>query len=324
MYRRHSRIYHKGPHKRAPFGEALRDGANGHLQLAVHSSFFGEVSVLGLGRLIAVCLAAMLISTLWPQPASAAEPSLLQQTHPWGRFAKGSWRRVIIVTETFDEQGKLANSSTTDSKTTLEEVTPERVTLRVEVTMEVAGQRIPSQPQVVKQGYAGESIGQTVSLKPLGGETIVVEGREIPCQSEEIEIAGAAGKEVTQISFANLPTPLVLRRKSTTTDPASGKTSQESTSEVWAIDKPVHVLDDIQNGYAVRVVQKNEHGVTTTWSDNVPSVPGEVVSQSSRKLDSQGRIVRRSTTELVGYGAEGESSSREPVRRPSRRTKRAR
>ena len=109
---------------------------------------------------------------------------------------------MIVISETFDEQGKLTNSVTTDNKTTLEEVTPERVTLRVEVTMEVAGQQIPSQPQTVKQGYAGESVGQTVSTKPLGGETVVVEGREVPCQSEELEFVGNGGKEVTQISFA--------------------------------------------------------------------------------------------------------------------------
>ena len=261
---------------------------------------------------------------LCPPPARSAEPSLLQQCHPWGRFAKGSWRRVVIVTETFDEQGKLTNASTTDSKTTLEEVTPERVTLRMEVTMEVAGQKIPSQPQVVKQGYAGESIGQTVSVKQLGGETVVVEGREIPCQSEEIEVASGAGKDVTQISFANHPTPVVLKRKTTTIDAASGRTTQEATSEVTALDKPVLVLDGIQTGYAVRTVQKNEHGVTTTWAEHVPEVPGEVVSQSSRKLDPKGRIVRRSTLELVGYGLEDESASREPLRRPSRRTKRTR
>ena len=72
-------------------------------------------------------------------------------------------------------------------------------------------------------------------------------------------------------------------------------------------------LDRLATGFAVRSVQQNEHGVTTTWSDDVPEVPGEIVSQCQRKVDPQGRIVRRSTLELVGYGVEGEETTREPI-----------
>jgi hypothetical protein len=53
-------------------------------------------------------------------------------------------------------------------------------------------------------------------------------------------------------------------------------------------------------------------------------VPGEVVSESSKKVDTQGRLVRRSTLELVAYGAEGDESSRDLGARRNRRYKRAR
>ena len=254
----------------------------------------------------------------------AEEPGILQQAHAWGRFGKGSWRRVRIVTESFDEQGNLTNSSTTDNKTSLEEVTPERVTLKVEVTVEIAGQRFLSPQQIIKQGYAGENIGQTVSIKPLLPELLTIAGREIRCETQEIEIVGGNNKEVSQISYSPQLTPPILKRKSTMSDPISGKTTQEAMTEVYVLDKQLQVLGEERTGFSVRQVQKNDRGSTTTVSDNVYDIPGEVVSHSSKKLDSQGRLVRRSTLELVAYGAVEDDSHRETGRMRTRRHKRTR
>ena len=40
-----------------------------------------------------------------------------------------------------------------------------------------------------------------------------------------------------------------------------------------------------------------------------PSVPGEVVDQSTKKVDPQGQTVRRTTLELVAYGVTNEDLS---------------
>lgn len=258
-----------------------------------------------------------------PAPC-ADETAILQQAHAWGRFGKGSWRRVRIVTESFDEDGNLTNSSTTDNKTSLEEVTQERVTLKVEVTVEIGGQRLLSPQQIIKQGYAGENVGQTVSIKPLQPELVTIAGREIRCETQEIEILGGTNKEVSQICYSPQLTPQILKRKSTLSDAASGKTTQEAMTEVYVLDKRLRVLGEEKTGFSVRQVQKNDRGSTTTVSDHVYEIPGEVVSHSSKKLDSQGRLVRRSTLELVAYGVEEDATQREPARGRTRRHKRGR
>jgi hypothetical protein len=274
---------------------------------------------------IAVLIAAFTPTFTTTARASDAEQvKMLQQAHAWGRFAKGSWRQVQIVTETFDEEGRLTNSSTTDNKTTIDEVTPDRVTLKIEVTVEVAGQRIASQPQIVKQGYAGDNVGQTVSFKPLSPETLVIDGREMRCETEQIEIIGGVSKETSLISFAPRSIPKILRRKSTIMDPATAKTTQETVGEVYSLGRYFRVLDEIKPGYSARVVQKNDHGTMTTWSDHVPDIPGEVIVECSKKLDNEGRLVRRSTLELVAYGVDGEEAHRDPTPRRVRRMKRAR
>ncbi len=254
----------------------------------------------------------------------ADDLGVLKQAHAWGRFGKGSWRQVRIVTENFDPDGKLIDSSTTDNTTTVEEITPEKVTLKVEVTVEVAGQRFPSQPQIIRQGYAGESVGQTVSIKPLKAETVTVSGREIACETEQIEILGGSNKEVSLIHYSSRSTPRILRRRSTTFDVAKGKPTQESLSEVVKLNESYPVLGQPKRAYRVQLVQKNDRGTTTTRSVHVPDVPGEVVHQTSEKLDSEGRMERRSKLELVAYGVELDDSFRDVGGRRARRSKRAR
>ena len=227
------------------------------------------------------------------------------------------------MTENFDNDGKLANTSVSLNKTTVDEITPDRVTLKIESTLEVAGQRIASPAQQIKQGYAGEQVGQSVSVTKAQGVPVVVDGLEIPCETRQVEILGGATKEVNLISFTSQSKPKVLRRRSTTSDVASSNVTQEATSDVVALDLPLRVLDETKTAYLVRQVHRSDRSTTTTWSFQVDDVPGEVVSHSSKKLDAQGKVVRRSTLELVGYGDETADSYSDGVRARARRHKRA-
>lgn len=275
------------------------------------------------GRLVV----GLLLAVSWAGSAAhsfgAETLGILQQAHVWGRFGKGSWRQVRIVTEIFDPDGNSTNSSTTDNTTTLEEITPERVALKVEVTVEVAGQKFPSQPQIVRQGYAGEGVGQTVSIKPLPGTTMQIGDRQIACEAEQIEILGGQTKEVSLISYSPRLTPCILRRKIIVSDAASGKTTHEALSEVIKLDERYPLFGQFKSAYRVQLVQKNDRGTTTTLSVHVPEIPGEIVQQSSEKVDSQGRLERRSKMELVGYGINTDDS-RDSGGRRKRRAKRGR
>ncbi len=276
--------------------------------------------------IIVICLFVCAAQSL-PAPAPAADTTtddVLQRAHAWARFGTGSWRQVRILTETFDEQGNVTSSSVTDNLTTLEKVDPEGVTLRMEVTVEVAGQKFPSPPQIIQQGFAGESLGQTVSIKPLDDETLTVDGREIPCRAQQIEILGGGNKETIQISYVPDETPTILRRKSTTSDTTSGATTQESVAEVFALDKRLRLLGEAieRRGYRMRQVLKTGRGTTTTWSDHVAGVPGEVVAHSSQKFDEQGRMVRRTTMELVDFRAEEAEGDLGDLSRRTRRQQR--
>ena len=99
---------------------------------------------------------------------------------------------------------------------------------------------------------------------------------------------------------------------------------QESVSEVVKLNESHTVLGEPKTAYRVRLVQKSDRGTTTTLSVHVPDVPGEVVRQTSEKMDASGKLERRSKLELVGYGVESDDSFREtggtpqPPRRQAR------
>jgi len=274
-----------------------------------------------------VCLFAAAV------PAGADElDELLEQAHPWARFGKGAWRHVRIVTENYDAEGKPTDGSLTDNKTTVVEVTPDRVTLQVEVTVEVAGQKFPSQPQMIEQGYAGETLGKIAPLKTLEPQTLTIDGREVRCEARQLEISGGVTSEQTLLVFAAGHKPTILRRQSTLREAGNGKELQEISSQVMSLHMIRHLVqqEKPQDVYLVRTNQKNDRGTTVTWSWHAPEVPGEVVDECSHKADADGRVVRRTTLELVGYGlgepveVETDESSDSSPRRTRRSQRRAR
>lgn len=272
-----------------------------------------------------------LIATAGPAGANELD-ELLEQAHPWARFGKGAWRHVRIVTENYDAEGKPTDGSLTDNKTTVTDVTPERVTLQVEVTVEVGGQKFPSQPQTIVQGYAGETLGKTTPPKALEPQTLTIDGREVRCEARQLEISGGVTTEQTLVVFAAGHEPPILRRQSTLREAGDGKELQEIASQVMSLHMIRHLVqqDEPQDVYLVRTNQKNDRGTTITWSWHAPEVPGEVVDECSHKTDAEGRVVRRTTLELVGYGlgepveVETDESSDSSQRRTRRTQRRAR
>ena len=150
-------------------------------------------------------MAALLLFGMASRGVCADDDSLLQKAHAWGRFHPGAWRYVHMITENFDGDGRLVNSSLTENITTLDAVTAEHATLRVEVTVEIAGQRFPSQPQVIKQGYAGENVGQRVSIKALEVAEDLrrrIEASPAPCPvTVSIGVAGSVSTDRDGAAF---------------------------------------------------------------------------------------------------------------------------
>jgi hypothetical protein len=245
--------------------------------------------------MLAIALAAVCASGM------AEETGITAKLHPWGRFDPGAWKLVRVVTETLDEHGQVVSTTAAETETTLVDIDNDGVTLEIQTCMEVAGKRFQAEPQTVRQGFHGELSGPNLTLQnPIGGE-VTIEDRRHPCKVQPLEIVGTAERSSVRLYYSATLWPYVLRRESVTKD-SDGKTLSETNVEVTALDMPVRVQDETRSGAHVKTVQRNGKGTVTGLSVVVSEVPGGVVSQSQKEVDRTGRVVRRSTLQLVDYG----------------------
>jgi hypothetical protein len=256
-------------------------------------------------------------------PAAAQESGISARLHPWGRFVPGAWNLVRVVTEMVDEQGQVTGTSTRDTKTTLLGVEADGVTLEVETCIEVAGKRFPSDPQTVRQGFHGETLGPSPKFKePVDGE-LSIEDRKVPCKVQELSTDGQNGKTIITLHYSTKVFPYILKRASVVVD-ADGKTNvSETDMDVIALDMPTRFRNETHVGAYVRTVSKTAKATVTTISVVAPEVPGSVVSQSSKEVGKNGQPIRRTTLELLDYNADPEKDRRGLFnrKRSPRRTK---
>ena len=241
--------------------------------------------------------------------------------HPWGSFKPGAWKLDRKVTETFDNKGSLTSTSITETRMTLLKVGNDGIMLGKMVGVEVAGKRFDSEPQTLRQELHGETVGQELKCTELPAGQVTIEGSNIPCKVIQFEFSSPSSKTVTKIYYSAAISPHILRREGRTTDLTDKNTLSETSVAVVARNMPCKVLAEFKTASFVKAVQKHPKGTITTWSQTSMEVPGGIITQSSKELDRSGRVIRRSTLELLNYGLEPEveRTGIQPRRRPPQR-----
>ena len=146
---------------------------------------------------------------------------------------------------------------------------------------------------------------------------------KIPCTVQQWETARPSEKCLTTLYCSATVSPYVLKRQCVVRDAEGKSVISETTTEVTALDMPVRVKNEIRNGYHLKTVQRNGKGTVTILAVALADVPGGIVSHSLKEVDHSGRLVRRSTLELIDYNTdpEKERTGLFNRRRPGRRAK---
>lgn len=249
------------------------------------------------GLIVAVCAALL-------APAGIAHgQGLGRRQHVWGRFAPRSWRVMRVETDTLGPQGEVMSSSSSESKTVLEDVGDSGVVLRVESTVQVAGKRLDAAPQQVREAFDGKPIERPATVRELGRRVLSIEGRDIECRVEETEVLVGQSKTVTQSWYADDTWPYLLRRDRVTSAVDTGAVIEKSTLEVVSFRTVRRILFRDWNVVELREVREDSRGRTVTLSWTSDSVPGGVVDQVTEELDRSGQTVRRTRAWLVDYAS---------------------
>jgi hypothetical protein len=255
-------------------------------------------------------LVTCLLLSLSAGTGACQEGGISRKHDPWGRFEPGAWKLVRVVTETLDEKGLVVSTSSTETTTILTAVGKEGVTLEVQTTVEVAGKRFDAEPQAVKLGFHGEILTKDLKVQTPVEGSVSLDGRKIPCRVYALENAGPTSKTVTKVHYSDAVAPYVLRREAITTDLSGESTLSETTAEVEARDMPWKVLNHRQPATIIKSTQKHAKGTIITWAVASADVPGGIVTHTSKEVDKNGRVIRRSTLDLVSFGMQCEEDDR--------------
>jgi len=244
--------------------------------------------------------------------------------HPWGRFPVGSSKLVRTTTEALDEKGQVVSVTTTDTRTTLTAADGSGYTLQTDATVDVASRRISAAPQTTRHGYYGELPGQALGARRTSDASLTIDGRAIPCEVRQVVVTGESGKVVTTLYYSNQYPPFVLRRETSVEGSAEEK-RDSSLVEVVALDLPQRVRGELKQASYIKTTQKLPQSSKVTLEVHCDDVPGGVVTHWASETDASGRVLRRSTLELVEYHIPTSTSQPQPVyRRPMRAGKAAR
>ncbi|MBN1909028.1 MAG: hypothetical protein JW818_04755 [Pirellulales bacterium] len=285
--------------------------------------FIAPLGALLIGMLLAASgVAQQDASPATGQAAAAADkqPAVTpRKHHTWAAFSPGAWKCVQVVTETFDTDGKVASVGVSESKTTLKEVGENKVTLEVKSSVWVAGARMDADPHTVTQGLHGQPDGYSVTVEDKDPAELVIEGKKIPCRVQQLTITSPDKKQVQKVTLHinNEIPPYILRRQVVISEGDNG--DDTTTIEVDALGMPFFLPDGVKSAAHIRSVRHHAKGGTTiTLAYTSPEVPGGILAHWSKEVDQEGRVVRRSALELIGYGLEPEKEDTRtgPLGRP--------
>ena len=208
---------------------------------------------------------------------------------------------VRVVTESFEEAG--AVTSITETRTSLEEIHEDGVTLLITVAAGRKGRQLGTDSRSVKQeAFHGGLASHETTVKSLGDAVVTIQGRQIPCKIEQVEVSTQTGKTTTKIYYSDSVEPYVLRRESVKTDPDGETVLSETTVEVVEIGVPFRIISGLSRATHIKSTHKRPGGTTERLSWVSTAVPGGIVCQTSKELDEDDHLVRRATLELVDWG----------------------
>lgn len=222
--------------------------------------------------------------------------------HAWAQFGIGSWKLVRVYTETLGANGQVESASITETKATLDKVDETGYSLKVEVTVEVAGKRFQAAPKYVAYGYHGELHGQLVEVKQLGNGQAEICGHQYATGSRRILINSDTAQSISTVEYSDTVAPYYLKRTTESIDNETKTRNYHSVVEVVAVDMPEKVLTEVKSAAHVKTIETFGNGTSKiTLEVHCESVPGGVVSHTSKQLSADGKITQRSTLDLVDY-----------------------
>ncbi len=236
------------------------------------------------------------------------EPSQEQFVYPaehhlWTHFPIGSWRKIEITTETFDDSGKIYGRSVTAQKETLKAMADDSYVLEIEATVEVSGKQIvgPINTRILR--LLTDRLGVVFSTTRRDDEIIVLNDRPIECQIWDVLYGEEAQNLRDRIYFAPEKFPYVLRRETfEVMENLPVGTTPLDVSSVIAEYVPLLVDNQLLSCVCEKSTRLRDKGSIQSIKMLSPKVPGGEVHTWSTDFNTEAKPNRWSVLKLLEYG----------------------
>ena len=163
------------------------------------------------------------------------------------------------------------------------------MTLKVEATVDLAGKQVQSEPQVLLQGWHGDTPERETVVEDLGDDTVTIAGKRIACRIEQTEALTPGGRIVTKTWLSDRVSPYVLRRESTTYDRDNGRSRQPDPGRSrGAVPVAIRVFRRHRQAAELRVINTHPGGVTRTRIWSSLEVPGGSSPRNRKNSTTRG------------------------------------
>jgi hypothetical protein len=194
----------------------------------------------------------------------------------------------------------VVGNSVSETRSTLADANDSAVTLHVQASLEIGGKKFDGAPQTLREPLVGESSDNS-SVVDLGEESILVQGRPYRCNVQQTESVVDGRKRTVKTWLAPHVAPYVLRKLTTTRNPATNQIVSETQMDVVSLSVERRILARLRPVAEVRIVERHDRGQTRAQAYCCPEVPGGIVSQTAEEFDAEGKLLRRTNIELVDF-----------------------
>ncbi len=222
-----------------------------------------------------------------------------REAHPWARFMHGAWRTVSTETLVFNTEGKVLERTTSESITEFVNNDNSNCHLKVETCTQIPGSEVTSLPRKVILPIDPEGDNE---VKKLEDAVVNVAGKKRRVEVLQAKLTEKTGDKVMTVHLTNDSAPHILKRETKVLDTKSNEPVAITRTEVVKLDVTRPVAGENRKTWEVRTVHEHPAGKVETTEYLCDEVPGEVVYQKSEEFDPNGRLIRRSTVELMDFG----------------------
>ena len=231
----------------------------------------------------------------------------VRRTHPWARFEPGAWRRLRVVTESFDASGESSGVNASERIERLVAVDDETYTLEVENLAPLAGLPTPGAIETrhlslltdrsAELGMPAIDEGEPANIS-FGGSS---GGIVVPCRTWQATTTCEGATEEEVLSVAVGSDPAVLRRTLVTT--VGGAPGATVTANVSRLDLPALYAERLTRSWHLTTTITHPSGSRTERAAVYSAdAPGGLHSESAADFDVSGRRTFWSVTDLVESG----------------------